>query len=296
MNTDFIKTLLAVAHHGSMAEAGRRLGLTHGAVAQQIHALEKELGATLVARAGRTVHVTEKGAELLSHFDRVLQQIDNIRYVAKSSELIGELRLGAGSTALNTVVPSILERLIKQGLLINVDIQPGHSTHFYPAVEAGELDAAIALEAPYPLSKSLGWQLLREEPYVLVAAAGHAGQDAHRLLATQPFIRYRVSDWGGRHADDYLRRAGIEPRVRFELNAIESIAVMVSRDLGVAILPLATSSFITRLNLASLPLPLPCEPRRFGLVWQRGSSRTSLIKAFLDAAVSEYRLLERQRG
>ncbi|AUZ17947.1 hypothetical protein AL504_31215 [Achromobacter xylosoxidans] len=26
------------------------------------------------------------------------------------------------------------------------------------------------LEAPYPLSKSLGWQLLREEPYVLAAA------------------------------------------------------------------------------------------------------------------------------
>jgi DNA-binding transcriptional LysR family regulator len=292
MNTDFIKTLLAVAHHGSMAEAGRRLGLTHGAVAQQIRVLEKELGATLVARAGRTVHITEKGVELLSHFDRVLQQIDNIRYVAKSSGLMGELRLGAGSTALNTVVPSILERLIKQGLLINVDIQPGHSTHFYSAIEAGELDAAIALEAPYPLPKSLGWQLLREEPYVLVAAASHAGEDPHRLLATQPMIRYRVSDWGGRHADDYLRRAGIEPRVRFELNAIETIAVMVSRDLGVAILPLATSGFIERLNLTSMPLPLPCETRRFGLVWQRASPRSSLIKAFLEAAVSEYQLLE----
>lgn len=34
MNTDFLHTLAAVARHGSMAEAARRLGLTHGAVAQ----------------------------------------------------------------------------------------------------------------------------------------------------------------------------------------------------------------------------------------------------------------------
>ena len=289
MNTDFLQTLLAVARYGSMAETARRLGLTHGAVAQQLRVLEQELGTPLVARAGRTVHVTAKGAELLEHFEQVVQGVDRIRQVARASELMGELRLGAGSTALNTVVPGILERLIKQGLLINVDIQPGHSVHFYPAIEAGRMDAAIALQAPYPLPKSLGWQLLREEPYVLVAAGRHAGKGPHELLATQPLIRYRVTDWGGRHADDYLRRAGIRPTVRFELNAIESIAIMVSRDLGVAILPQATTGAIARLGLASLPLPLPCEPRRFGLVWNRASPRAALIKAFLEAAIVEYR-------
>ncbi|MFP3758957.1 hypothetical protein SB751_34305, partial [Cupriavidus sp. SIMBA_020] len=39
------------------------------------------------------------------------------------------------------------------------------------------------------------------------------------------------------------------PRERFELNAIESIAVMVSRDLGVAILPRSTNGAIERLGL-----------------------------------------------
>ncbi|HEY0296162.1 MAG TPA: LysR family transcriptional regulator [Bordetella sp.] len=289
MNTEFIKTLVAVARHGSMAEAARRLGLTHGAVAQQIRVLEKDLGADLVARAGRTVHLTEKGAELLGHFDQMLEQVEKIRYMAKSNELMGELRLGAGMTALTTVVPRILERLVKQDLLINVDIQPGHSVSFYPEIEAGRLDIAIALEAPYELPKSQSWHLLREEPYVLVAAARHAGKDPHRLLATQPLIRYSLSDWGGRHADEYLHRANIQPNVRFELNAIESIAVMISRDLGVAILPVSTSGAIRRLKLATIPLPRPCEPRRVGLIWQRASPRASLIKVFLDAAVVEYK-------
>lgn len=292
MNTQFLKTLLAVARYGSMAEAARRLGLTHGAIAQQVRALEQELGTTLVARAGRTVHVTAKGEELLAHFEQVLQGVDRIREVARTSELMGELRLGAGATTLNTMMPGILERLVRQGLLINVDIMPGHSVQLYPALEAGRLDAAIAQQAPYPMPKSVGWHPLREEPYVLVAAGRHAGQDPHHLLATQPYIRYRVTDWGGRHADDYLKRAAIRPTVRFELDAIESIAIMVSRDLGVAILPRATSGTITRLGLATLALPLPCEPRRFGLIWNRASPRGALIKAFLQAAIAEYRQAE----
>jgi DNA-binding transcriptional LysR family regulator len=288
MNTDYLKTLLAISRHGSMAAAARRLGLTHGAVAQQIRVLEMELGTALIARAGRTVHLTEKAAQLLEPVEDVLEHIERLRYLARSSETVGELRLGAGHTALNTTVPSILEQLIKRHPGISVDIHPGHSAQFYPQIESGELDAAIALEAPYSLPKSLAWQLLREEPHVLAAPLDLAGHDAHTLLATQPFIRYTRSDWGGRPADEYLRRVGIRPRERFELNAIESIAVMVSRGLGVAILPLSTSGVMARLNILTLPLPAPCEPRRFGLTWSRGSSRVSVIQAFLAIAVAEY--------
>ncbi|SEJ61822.1 LysR family transcriptional regulator [Achromobacter sp. NFACC18-2] len=288
MNTDFLNTLAAVAQYGSMAQAARRLGLTHGAVAQQVRKLEQELGVSLVARAGRTVHLTAKATELIGPMREVLERIEKIRHLARSDEMMGELRLGAGSTALNSMVPAILEHLVRRHPLISVEIQPGHSARFYPAIESGELDAAIALEAPYPLSKSLGWQLLREETYVLAAAPRHAGRDAHSLLTGEPFIRYRRSDWSGRHVEDYLRRVGITPHDRFELNAIESIAVMVSRDLGVAILPRSTTGAIERLGLLALPLPVHCEPRRFGLIWSRGSPRLALIQAFRDIAMAQY--------
>ena len=63
---------------------------------------------------------------------------------------------------------------------------------------------------------------------------------------------------------------------------------MVSRDLGVAILPRSTNGAIERLGLLALPLPEPCEPRRFGLIWSRGSPRLALVRAFRDIAVVEY--------
>jgi LysR family glycine cleavage system transcriptional activator len=54
----------ATARHGSFAEAGRALNVTHAAVTQAVRALEGELGVRLVRRAGRTVGLTEAGERL----------------------------------------------------------------------------------------------------------------------------------------------------------------------------------------------------------------------------------------
>ena len=271
-----------------MAEAARQLGLTHGAIAQQIRALEKELGVGLVERAGRTIHLTEKANVLLQPVALALEQVDGIRRLAKSDQLAGELRLGAGNSALISVVPTILEQLVKEQPLLNVYIHPGHSQEFYPKIEQQQLDAAIAMEAPYELPKSLGWQLLREEPFVLAVHKRHAEKNPHQLLRSQPYIRFERGNWGARSPDNYLRRVGITPNDRFELNAIEAIGVMVSKDLGVALLPRSTNKFLARLDIVGIPLPEPCEPRRFGLIWSRASPRLSLIKAFTKTAIREY--------
>jgi LysR family glycine cleavage system transcriptional activator len=59
-----LRALDATARHGSFAEAGRALNVTHAAVAQAVRALEAELGVQLVRRNGRTVGLTEAGERL----------------------------------------------------------------------------------------------------------------------------------------------------------------------------------------------------------------------------------------
>ena len=144
------------------------------------------------------------------------------------------------------------------------------------------LDAAFVLEAPFALPKTCAWQLLREEPLVMLAPAAMAGCDPHELLATQPLIRYDRHQWGGRQADEYLRAAGIEPHERFELNALNAIAVMVDRGLGVSLVPDWAQPWPEGLKLARIPLPLPSEPRRLGIVWSRSSVRVRLVNALLQ--------------
>ena len=59
----------ATARHGSFAEAGRVLNVTHAAVTQAVRGLEADLGVQLVRRAGRTVSLTEAGERLARALD-----------------------------------------------------------------------------------------------------------------------------------------------------------------------------------------------------------------------------------
>ena len=284
MDTQFLATFVAVVDQGSMAAAARTLNITPAAVAQQIRTLEREIGAPLIARAGRSVHITEPGARILQRARDLLRATADLSTVANDDEAAGELRLGAGTNALTGLVPDILARLVELHPRLQVFIKPGYSPELYRAVESGELDAAVVLEAPFALPKTCGWELLREEPLVVLAPRAFARRDPHELLATEPLIRYDRTQWGGRLAEQYLQQAHIVPHERFELNALNAIAVMVDRGLGVSLVPDWARPWPEGLDLVRLPLPLPCEPRRIGVVWSRATIRRRLVVAFLREA------------
>jgi DNA-binding transcriptional LysR family regulator len=282
VDTQFLNTFVTVVDRGSMAAAARLLNITPAAVAQQIRTLERELGVALIARVGRTVSVTEEGDRILQRARDLLRDVADMRSVANDRSVSGELRLGACPTALAGMLPDILARMVDKFPQINVFIKPGYSADLYRAVESGELDAAIVLQAPFPLPKTCDWQLLREEPLVVLAPESMAHREPHELLANEPLIRYDRYQWGGRQADEYLRKVGIVPHERFELNALNAIAVMVDRGLGVSLVPDWAQPWPEGLRLVRLPLPQECVPRRIGMVWSRSTVRIRLVTVLLQ--------------
>lgn len=267
-----------------MAAASRLLNVSPSAIAQQLHALEREMGARLIVRVGRTVRMTEEGGRILARARQLVRDAADLKSIANDAAVSGELRLGACTTPLTGMLPEILARMSARFPDINVHVQSGVSAQLYAEVEAGNLDAAFVLEAPFPLSKTCEWKLLREEPLIVLAPAHLAHHDPHHLLANQPLIRYDRQLWGGRHADEYLRRHGIVPHERFELNALNAIAVMVDRGLGVSIVPDWSPPWPEGIAVARLPMPSREIGRRIGVVWSRGTVRMRLVNALLEEA------------
>ena len=117
MDTQFLHTFITIVDQGSMAAAARVLNITPAAVAQQIRTLEREIGVPLIARAGRTVCITEEGSRILQRARDMLRDVADLRSVANSSAVSGELKLGACPTALAGMLPEPrveTERLISR--------------------------------------------------------------------------------------------------------------------------------------------------------------------------------------
>lgn len=285
MDTRFLESFIAVTEQGSLAEAARRLGLTPAAVAQRIHALEKEIGTPLLQRAGRAVRPTDAGSAILARARDLLREVRELRMVAAGDIPAGEIRLGSISTALTGILPNILAALTRDFPKVELYVVPGTSVELYRKVIDGELEAAILVQPPFALPKICNWYPLRNEPLVVLAPLEAVGnKEPHLLLKSEPFIRYDRNHWGGRLAESYLRQTGIRPRERLELDALEAIAVLVDRGLGVSLVPEWAPPWPEGLSLAKLPLPASAPSRRVGLIWRRSSPRLRLIGALIDAA------------
>jgi DNA-binding transcriptional LysR family regulator len=282
MDTRFLESFVAVVEFGSMAEAGRRLNLTAAGVAQRLRVLEEDFGITLVTRVGRRVHPTEAGIAVFAKARALLQGIRELRQVALADTESGELRLGAVSTAMTGILPRAMRGLHASRPNFNIFVAPGTSVDLYERVLDGDLDAAIIVAPPFRMPKTCDWRLIRTESLLLIRPESLEIDDPRQLLATQPFIRYDRNHWGGRLAENYLRHLGIMPEERFELDALEAIAVMVDSGLGVSLVPDWAPPWPAGIKLARTTIPNQEFARHIGLVWLRASSSLRTIEAFLD--------------
>ncbi|SNS49101.1 transcriptional regulator, LysR family [Noviherbaspirillum humi] len=285
MDTHFLHTFVVVAERGSIAAAARQLNLTPAAVALRIQALERELDAALLMRSGRSIKPTEAGARILLRARRLLQEVRDLKADAAEEEVAGELQLGAIATALNGMLPDVLAGLGRQYPRLTVHVVPGPSDALLTQVQQGSLDAAIIVQPEHGFAKTCDWKVLREEPLVVLAPREAAVSDPDEALRTLPFIRYDRTTYGGRIADHYLRRAGIQPAERFELTSLTAIALLVDRGLGVALVPDWSPPWPEGLSLRKLPIAGRSHLRRLGLVWFRASARVRLVHALMDEAV-----------
>ncbi|MXN64414.1 LysR family transcriptional regulator [Stappia sp. GBMRC 2046] len=281
MDTRFLESFVVIADCGSIAEASRRLNVTPAALAQRLRALEKDLGHKLVERAGRTVRPTASGMAVLRHARPLIEGVRDLQAIAANDEPAGRLRIGATATAMTGLIPEIVAGLRKRHSRIEFFLRPDSSVNLYHGVLAGELDAAVIVRPHFAIPKSIGWLALRREPLVLIAPAGTRLNDPHGVLSEQIFIRYDRNQWGGQIIDRYLRTHKLAVREWLELDALDAIAALVGRGLGVAIVPDWAPPWPEGLPLEKKILS-DGEAREVGILWNSSTAQIAAVNAFVD--------------
>src|SRR3954464_10579030 len=153
MELRHLRTIDAVARHGTFTRAGEELYLAQSAISQQIQRLETELGIQVFRRtrkSGRSIEVTDEGAVVLAHARRVLAEVDDLHN--QLEELTGLLR---GTVRLGGTYPFGPYDLY--GVLANFRAaHPGVDIHMFEdtaeqmleMVRTDELDCAFASVDP----------------------------------------------------------------------------------------------------------------------------------------------------
>ena len=102
-----MRVLREVAVRGSFSAAAEALSFTQSAISQQIAALEREAGCTLVQRNARGIRLTEAGEALVRHADAILARLGEAEAELEAIAGLrgGRLRLAAFESAAATLMP-----------------------------------------------------------------------------------------------------------------------------------------------------------------------------------------------
>lgn len=278
-----LKTLIAVAEHGSISAAAERVFLSVPAAAAQIIKLEAEFKTVLLNRSRKPAQLTPQGHALVARAREVVSEYSALYDAVSSSEdLTGVLNIGAIPTALTGVIPKALLAFRRAHPRAEVRLEHGLSPSLAQRLRHRELDAAIVSEPQAPIP-DLQWTAFTREPIVVIApAAAGPAQDDRALLRAFPYIRFNRHFWVNRIIEEDLQRRKLLTNPVMELDSLEAIGQMVRYGLGVSIIPLSSKMFLRLHRLRAVPFGEPGLTRSIVLAEPVGSGKPRLISAFRD--------------
>jgi DNA-binding transcriptional LysR family regulator len=232
LDSDLLRTFLAVAESGNFTRAAEGVGRTQSAISMQIKRLEQVVGDTLFERGARGVTLTERGTELVANARRIVALLDETASSMRAAPLGGPVRIGLPEEYGQPVLSRALGAFAKRHSQVEITVRFGYSVSQLAALAAGELDLAVVFEWQQPS----GVEVLMNDPTVWVTSI-------HHHLHTQrplPIAMYTRHGWSRDYALRSLERRGIDYRFAYTSDTTNGLSLAVTAGLAVA--PMARSN------------------------------------------------------
>ena len=286
------KVLVEVARAGSFSGAAERLDYTQSAVSRQIASAETAIGMPLFERGARGVRPTAAGEALLRHAGRVLDDVAAAKQelTGMRDRVAGRLVVGGYPTAMASLIPRALARLLDAHPAIEVRLAESPTPRQLAALRRGRLEVAVVATGEglpeYDLDglrlnelrggRGIGVAVAESHPF---AARGAVDPDE---LADQRWI---VGDEG--EGPQFAAWPGLEnPTIAFAVSGWPTRLGLVAAGLGVALMPGSAADLIPQ-GVRWIRVRSPQESFRRSTWAVTGSEPSPAAAAMVAALVDE---------
>lgn len=248
MTLEQIKYFLVLAEELHFWNASEQLFISQSSLSRQIKSLEDQLGYPLFIRDKRNVVLTDAGKFLKAHWEVKMKDLDRISTQAKkiSKGILGRVSMSyPGSIAFN-FLPNLLEVLHQHLPDLKVELtEPDDENHEQLLLDY-KIDIAFSRDRIQNIS--IETHKLSSEPVCLVVPKLHWIQQHHiadlAVLKDEKFIISAIHKTT--FFSSFLRNLFIshhfEPKTTIESDFGGMILNLVSKGLGISILPISFSS------------------------------------------------------
>lgn len=278
MNLRALRYLVTLADLRHFSKAADACFVSQPTLSTQLKKLEDELGVQLIERSPRNIMLTPAGEEIAGRAQQVLNEIEQIRVVARRSHKPEEgiLRLGLFPTLAPYFLPHVMPLLRSRFPALRLQLAEEKTEQLLRDLRRGQLDAAL-LALPVP-QEGLEVELLFREPFVIAVPGQHELARKKELtladLAGTELLLLEEGHCLREHALEVCALAGAHERVDFHATSMETLRQMVAANVGITLMPLLavkppiaeTENLVVRAFAGEAP------SRAIAMVWRSSSA------------------------
>jgi DNA-binding transcriptional LysR family regulator len=164
LDTQSLRTFVALAETRHFGRAAARIGRTQSAVSQQIKRLETEAGVDLFVRSKREVRLTAAGETFFTYARRMLDLQTDLQARLAAPDIDGTLRLGTPEDVAAFYLPTLLETFSAVYPRLALNVTCDLTAHLQTGLAENKFDLVI-LKGDHA-SRTTSDLILRQEPLV----------------------------------------------------------------------------------------------------------------------------------
>jgi DNA-binding transcriptional LysR family regulator len=283
----------AVAEEANFTRAAARVHISQSGVSAQIKALEKELGAELFDRSGRTARLTEAGREALPWAKAALESVAGLRQTVDQVQGLvrGHLTIGMVTGCEIGPLFAALADFHREHPAIELELAEDNSDQLVAGVRVSLYDIALvglAGETPEHLASHV---ICRETLVALAPKDSElASLDEVTLTELTAYPLVTLPEGTGIRTvfDEAFLSRGLMPDLALAASAPGAVADLAARGLGIAVLSESMASAYPELR--AVPIVGIDIPALLALVWRpRVSAALGALLPHLEKAFGRTR-------
>lgn len=237
MNSQAIKTFIALAKLNSFSQTADRLFVSQSTVTKRICELEKEVGKVLFIRDKRHVSLTEDGRIFLGYAERIAELEEaSLREMHSSVSYHNRLRIGSTNFIYECHLFPLISAFENASAQHAVKITIGHSSDLIQQLTDGVLDLVFT---SVPLNR-FGYECQKFHTDHLVLVTGYHNMTyANGIYKDNlTFIKYMMCNFALNDVGDFIRNLfPVHYQFKFEIDNSTKLIPYLIQGNGYSFLP-----------------------------------------------------------
>jgi len=278
-----MEIFLNVVKSGHLTNVAKEMNLSQSAISMSIKELESILGRPVFDRINKKLVLNEVGRAFHKEIEPIFKKLSDIEYEFKNSENKGMIRVGASTTIVDYLMPSIICSYMSSYPDVKITLKEGNTKDIANMIQEGSID--IGFVEGFVSGSDILKEKVGIDELLIVTENKSIANAAPMYIDELASMRWVLREEGSGTREvflDYIKEKVDDLNIFLELGHTESIkSILVNRECLTCISKISVNKELQEKKLFQVAVKnFECK-RDFLMIYHKDKYHSALFEKFV---------------